>query len=159
MNTDSSDDQVPPIASTEEPSVRQTKPPFFVRNIELFSTELTQLPGFASRATKENSRYTLGAVINNVSHFDETSCIAFVDFSAGREIEGERAYELRASYLLVLEAEEPPSEPTWRSYLELVASTSAWLLFKGLFSVAVTQADLDLPKLPARPQSLEFDEN
>ena len=63
-----------------------------------------------------------------------------------------RQLKFDASYYVAFRLDSgEPSEENYRKVIEQIARVSAWPVFRSLYSQVVTQANEDLPALPADP--------
>lgn len=63
----------------------------------------------------------------------------------------EQFFEVNATYLISFSADTAVPEEERRSKLLETATSSAWPLFRTLFAQVTTQATMDLPALPLKP--------
>jgi hypothetical protein len=99
---------------------------------------------------KESNRF-YDATIKPVT-ISESLNVALCQFSAG-QTEGElTTLKFEAIYYVAFRANgTQPSEGGFRELMVQTASVSAWPLFRALYSQVVSQANEDLPALPAEP--------
>ena len=93
---------------------------------------------------------------------------ALCHFSAGESIEADDTsdpddedvplFEINATYLIALQSDAAVPTPELRQRLADAAVSSAWPLFRTLFAQAATQATIDLPMLPLKPD-LDWDDD
>lgn len=78
--------------------------------------------------------------------------VGLCEFSAGEKKGDVTTLKFDASYYVAFRLDSgEPSEENYRKVIEQIARVSAWPVFRSLYSQVVTQANEDLPALPADP--------
>ena len=78
--------------------------------------------------------------------------VGLCKFSAGEKVGDFETLRLEASYYVAFRASgTQPTDAAFRELMAQVASISAWQLFRTLYSQVVSQANEELPALPAEP--------
>jgi hypothetical protein len=104
-----------------------------------------------SEEEKEPERFYY-ATIRPVNISDGLN-VALCEFSAGEKIGEKETLKFNALYYVAFETSNTqPSNAIFRKLIQQIAIVSAWPLFRSLFSQMVSQANEDLPALPAEPE-------
>jgi hypothetical protein len=79
---------------------------------------------------------------------------AFVRSNVEKQISEKTVVDFSALYLMGYRGERFASEDAECAFLENLIEVVVWPRFCDLFEVVVSQAEVDFPRLPERPQSI-----
>jgi hypothetical protein len=91
------------------------------------------------------------AAIRPIHAGEDTTRLIWCEFGAGENLEEQKLFNLRATYVLGYRPPKDANESYNQSLIEQLVTVTAWPMFRDLFSHMVSQSFDDLPSLLSKP--------
>jgi len=106
-----------------------------------------------SKRTMKSLRSLINVTIDSTSKRDSFT-FAFIALKAEKQVSGKNLVDITSIYLSGYEGAAFSSEEEETEFLRNAIEVSVWPRFRDLFEIIASQAELDFPRLPARPDEI-----